>query len=66
MGMSDTEVVDIQLLVSADAGTVFDDDGIRYYMHSRETGSHNIPYIHVDIRHEASGSFSLIDGRQWG
>ena len=56
MGISETEPISIQLLVSADAGTIFEDDGIRYYMHSKEAGKHNIPHIHVDIRHETSGS----------
>lgn len=64
MGMSETEIINIQLLINANAGDVFKDDGIRYYMNSRETGKHNIPHVHVDIRHEASGSFSIIDGKK--
>ena len=64
MGVSESETINIQLLVNADAGTVFEDDGIRYYMYSKEAGTHNAPHVHVDIRHEVSGSFSLIDGKQ--
>ena len=64
MNASEKDVINIQLLVSADAGTVFTDDGIRYYMNSKEAGKHNVPHVHVDIRHEASGAFSLIDGTQ--
>lgn len=64
MGISETETINIQLLISADAGTIFKDDGIRYYMHSKEAGKHNTPHVHVDIRHEVSGSFSIIDGKQ--
>lgn len=64
MGVSETEKINIQLLINSNAGTVFEDDGIRYYMHSKEYGKHNTPHVHVDIRHEVSGSFSLIDGRQ--
>lgn len=64
MGIAEGEMVNIQILISANAGTLFVDDGIRYYMHSKEYGKHNIPHVHVDIRHEMSGSFSLIDGNQ--
>lgn len=64
MGVSEEEIINIQLLVSSNAGTVFQDDGIRYYMYSKEAGTHNSPHVHVDIRHEVSGSFSLIDVKQ--
>ena len=64
MGISETEKINIQLLINSDAGTIFKDDGIRYYIHSKESGRHNTPHVHVDIRHEVSGSFSLIDGSQ--
>lgn len=64
MGMLETEKINIQLLINANAGTIFKDDGIRYYMNSKELTRHNTPHVHVDIRHETSGSFSLIDGRQ--
>ena len=64
MSMLETDTTNVQLLVSANAGTVFKDDGIRYYMHSKESGSHNTPHVHVDVRHEATGSFSIIDGTQ--
>lgn len=64
MGISETETINIQLLINSDAGSIFEDDGIRYYMHSKEAGKHNTPHVHVDIRHEVSGSFSLIDGKQ--
>lgn len=47
-----------------DAGSVFEDDGIRYYMNSREAGKHNEAHVHVDIRHETTGSFSIITGKK--
>ena len=59
-----TEPIEIQLLVSGDAGEVFKDHGIRYYMPSKEQGQHNEPHVHVDIRHEESGTFSLLTGKQ--
>ena len=43
---------------------MFEDDGIRYYMNSKEAGKHNLPHVHVDIRHERSGSFSIITGEK--
>lgn len=64
MGVLETDIVNLELLVCADSGTVFKDDGIRYYMHSKESGKHNVPHVHVDIRHEQTGSFSIIDGTQ--
>lgn len=63
LGMSNT--VDIQILVSADAGTVFENHGIRFYINCREGKRHNEPHVHVDIRQvEGSGSFSLITMEQ--
>lgn len=64
MEVSEKEKIEIHLMVNSDAGTIFQDDGIRYYMHSKESGKHNIPHVHVDIRHDNSGTFSLIDGKQ--
>lgn len=64
MGYGIDDTIEIQLLLCMDAGSVFEDDGIRYYMNSREAGKHNLPHVHVDIRHEDSGSFSIIDGEQ--
>ncbi|MGN0383843.1 MAG: DUF4160 domain-containing protein [Eubacterium sp.] len=64
MNASNDEVVNIELLICSDAGSIFEDDGIRYYMHSRESGKHHVPHVHVDIRHEEDGAFSLVDGSQ--
>lgn len=64
MGCSLADTINIQILVSANAGNVWRDDGIRYYMNSREEGKHNEPHVHVDIRHEEMVTFSLITGKQ--
>lgn len=64
MGWSMDDTIEIQLLLCMDAGEVFRDDGIRYYMNSRETGKHNEPHVHVEIRHESSGSFSILTGKK--
>ncbi len=64
MGVSEKDEFFIQLLICYDEGDVLREDGIRYYMNSHEGVEHNIPHIHVDVRHEVSGSFSLIDGER--
>lgn len=33
--------------VSGNAGSIFEEDGIRYYMNSREKGKHHEPHIHL-------------------
>ena len=51
--------------VLEDAGAVFEDHGIRFYINSREGKRHNEPHVHVDIRQgEGSGSFSLKTAEQ--
>lgn len=45
------------------AGTIWHDDGLRYFMHSREAGRHNTPHIHIDYKNEKEVSLSLLDGR---
>lgn len=61
-GKDDSDIVDIQLLLNMDAGEIFEDDGIRYFIWSKEQGSHNQPHVHVDVRHEKEASYSIIDG----
>ena len=63
-GRDASEIVYVQLLLNMDAGEVFEDDGIRYYIRSREHGKHSEPHVHVDVRHEKEASYSIIDGRQ--
>lgn len=49
-------------LFSNQAGEIWKEDGLRYYMPSREYGSHNKPHIHVNYKHESSASICLLDG----
>ena len=35
------------MYVSMDAGAICEEDGIRYYMNSRERGKHHEPHIHL-------------------
>lgn len=44
------------------AGDIWVEDGLRYYMQSKEAGRHHLPHIHVDYRHESSATVSLYDG----
>ena len=52
MGVSECQKVNIEILLDSNAGTIYEGDGIRYYMYSREYGKHNFPHVHVDIRNE--------------
>lgn len=59
------DVVDtlkIYFVFSNQAGEIWNDEGMRYYMHSREAGKHNEIHIHVDYKHKYSVSISLKDG----
>ena len=42
-----TRVLEVGLYVSMDAGAICEEDGIRYYMNSRERGKHHEPHIHL-------------------
>ena len=42
-----TGVLEVGLYVSMDAGAICEEDGIRYYMNSRERGKHHEPHIHL-------------------
>lgn len=56
------EDLHIFFMLSNQAGGIWNEDGLRYYMNSREAGRHNLPHVHVDYRHEASATISLYDG----
>lgn len=43
----ETGLVHVAIYVSADAGRICEENGIRYYMNSRERGKHNEPHIHL-------------------
>lgn len=42
-----TGEIRMSVYVNANAGCICEDDGIRYYMNSRERGKHNEPHIHL-------------------
>jgi len=52
------------ILVSMNAGAVACDDGIRYFMHSRESGKHNEPHVHIRTTdHNHTAVLALSNGR---
>ncbi len=58
-----TGVVHIQILICADAGGICTEDNIRYYMHSKESGKHNKPHVHVeDTSWQYEASIDLSNG----
>ena len=62
--IKEDDVLQIQILVNSDAGTVFQLDGIKYYFHSNELTRHHEPHVHIDVRNEQSGTYSIRDFRR--
>lgn len=52
----------VYFIFSNQAGDIWVEDGLRYYMHSREFGKHNKPHVHVDYKHEMAASICIYDG----
>lgn len=51
-----TGMITVAVYVSLDAGAIEEEDGIRYYMNSREAGKHHEPHVHIcdtSRQHEA-------------
>lgn len=42
--------------------SVYDDNGVRYYIRSREAGKHHKPHVHVVFRHEGSAAIDIVTG----
>lgn len=57
-----TDILQTYLIFSNQAGDIWRDDGLRYYINSRESGRHNKPHIHIDYQHEAQASISIETG----
>lgn len=47
LDLEQTGEISVAIYVNANAGCICEDDGIRYYMNSRERGKHNEPHIHL-------------------
>lgn len=49
-------------IFSNQAGDIWNKDGVRFFMPSREQGCHNSPHIHVDYKHKYMASVCLYNG----
>ena len=55
--------LNVCILVCCDAGCVDDENGLRYYVRSRESGKHHKPHIHVErTDHNGNASIAIMDG----
>lgn len=60
---SGKNVVTVGLYISCDAGEVWNEHPLRYYVHSREAGRHHEPHVHVsDCGHRYEASVSIVNG----
>ena len=55
-------VLELYLIYCNQAGSIWRDDGIEYYMNSKESGSHYRAHVHVDYKHECEASIALDNG----
>ena len=51
-------------MFSNQARDIWVEDGMRYYMHSREVGKHNKLHAHVDYKYEMTASICIYDGKE--
>lgn len=57
----------VALYVSADAGTIDNEDGIRYYMNSKEKGKHHEPHVHIEsVSSDAEAVIMIKSGKVVG
>ncbi|MPM46233.1 hypothetical protein SDC9_92931 [bioreactor metagenome] len=64
LGTEHSGQIVVCLLVSCDAGDVATEWPLRFFVHSRESGSHNDAHIHVcDTGHQYEASIRISDGK---
>lgn len=57
----------VEAYVSLDAGAIEEEDGIRYYMNSRESGRHHEPHVHIcDTSRQHDAVILIKDGKVIG
>ncbi len=62
LDMNKSGTIRVDAFISLNAGTICEEDGIRYYMNSREKGKHNSPHVHIcDTSHEHEAVILLSD-----
>ncbi len=57
-GLSYNDTIYVQLLLSSNAGTIFDENGIKCKIFSHENSKHNRPHVHIYTQ-DRSGVFSI-------
>ena len=59
-----TQEITVSISISCDAGEVYSERKLIYYMHSREEVKHNEPHVHVrDSGHNYEASLSIVTGK---
>lgn len=56
------QILTVYLIYSNQAGEIWSDDGLRYYMNSKEAGRHNRAHVHVRFKHEEEGAIAIDNG----
>ncbi len=63
LNTDNTGIIDVVYLIDENAGQIWSENNLRFYVNSKERGKHNIPHVHVDdINSDKSASISIIDG----
>lgn len=64
---NNTGILHVGAYISLDAGTIEEEDGIRYYMNSRERGKHHEAHVHIcDTGRKYEAVVIIKDGRVIG
>lgn len=56
------QVINSLMIFWAGAGDIWNDDGLRYYIPSKEGCRHKTPHVHVEYRHEEKASIDIKNG----
>lgn len=64
---NETGEINVAAYASLNAGTIEEEDGIRYYMNSREAGRHHEPHVHIcDTSRRYEAVILIKDGKVIG
>ena len=67
VGPVETDPLNVCLLISCNAGCICEEDGLRYFVRSREGARHKKPHIHVEtVDHNEEISLSIENGEILG
>jgi hypothetical protein len=54
--------LEIFLIYNSQAGSIWREDGIEYFMYSKEAGKHQRAHVHIDYKHDYDASIAIDDG----